>query len=172
MVIWFTGMSGSGKTTLSMDLSRYFKKKNGNILLLDGDKIRSTIHTDLDYSPKGIKRNSLLIIDYCKEQLSFYDHIIVSVIAPFEETRSQARAILRENYIEIYVQASIDNLIKRDTKGLYKKAFRGELDNLIGVSDKNPYQIPEYPDLIVNTDNQTQIESLNLILNFLSSKGN
>ena len=108
----------------------------------------------------------------CKVQLSSYDHIIVSVITPFEETRRKAKLTLKENYVEIYVNASLENLRRRDTKGLYKKAFRGELDNLIGVSKKNPYQIPKNPDFIVNTDCQTQIESLKLILNHLESKGN
>jgi len=171
MVIWFTGMSGSGKTTLSLDLIKHLKNKNKNILFLDGDNVRSSVHTDLDFSPRGIRRNSKLIINYCKEKLSLYDYIIVAVIAPFEDTRSLARKTLRRNYIEIYVQASIENLIKRDTKGFYKKALRGEMKNLIGIGEKNPYQIPKFPDLVINSDNQNQVESLNLILNFLSSTG-
>ena len=167
MVIWFTGMSGSGKTTLSKKIVKYLEKTGANVLLLDGDKIRSTIHNDFDFSPESIKKNSLLIIDLCVDQISQYDYVIVSVISPFEETRKYARKLLSDMYKEIYVKASIKNLIKRDTKGLYKRAINNDLENLIGIDPNTPYQIPLNPDLVVDTDNETIDRSLEKIINFV-----
>lgn len=166
-VVWFTGLSGSGKSTLSGMLISYLTMRGENLLLLDGDTIRSTVHNNFDFSPESIKKNSHLIINLCKEKISFHDYIIVSVIAPFEETREYARKLLGDSYIEIYVRASIKVLVKRDTKGLYKKAINGELYNLIGVDPNTPYQIPINPNLIIDTDNQTEEQSFEKILDLI-----
>jgi|TARA_Y100000294_G_scaffold158168_1_gene160269 adenylyl-sulfate kinase len=164
MVIWFTGLSGSGKSTLSKMLANFLNDRGEAVLLLDGDKIRSTMHKGLDFSSENIKINSHAIINLCKEKESLHDYIVVSVIAPFEETRKYARKILGKNYIEIFVKASLKELIRRDTKGLYKKALNGELVNLIGIDPGNPYQIPKNPDLTIDTDIQTENQSFNRIL--------
>jgi len=139
------------------------------VLFLDGDKIRSTIHNDFDFSPENIKKNSLLIINLCLKNISQYDYIIVSVIAPFEETRKYARKHLGDSYIEIYVRASLKELVKRDTKGLYVKALKGKLNNLIGVDPNTPYQPPLNPSLVVNTENQTKDQSFKKILQLIQS---
>ena len=137
------------------------------VLLLDGDKIRSTIHNDLDFTPESIKKNSLLIIDLCVDKISQYDYVIVSVISPFEDTRKYARKLLSDTYKEIYVKASVKNLIKRDTKGLYKRALNNELENLIGIDHNTPYQVPLNPDLVIDTDNETINQSFNKIINYI-----
>jgi len=166
-VIWFTGLSGSGKSTLSHMVFNRLEKKKKNVLLLDGDKIRSTLHNDLDFSPEGIKKNNRLIIDLCKEKTFLHNYIIVSVIAPFEETRKYARKSLGDQYIEIYLKASLEELVKRDTKGLYKKALTGKLENFIGVDPKTPYQIPKTPNLTIDTDTLTEDQSVNKILTLI-----
>lgn len=166
-VVWFTGLSGSGKTTLSEKLAKYLGEMKKDVLLLDGDKIRSTTHNDYDFSPESIKRNNIIIIDLCKEKISCYNYIIISVIAPFEETRKYARKLLDDCYIEIYLKASLKELVKRDTKGLYKKAQKGELGNLIGVDPNTPYQIPVNPDLIIDTDKESEDQSFEKIKNLI-----
>ena len=108
-----------------------------------------------------------MIIKLCKEKIPFHDYIIVSVIAPFKETREYARKIIGDNYIEIFVKASIKNLVKRDTKGLYKKAINGELENLIGFDPNRPYQVPVNPNLIIDTDVESEDQSFNKLLNFI-----
>ena len=162
-VIWFTGLSGAGKSTLSEMLINHLKRKGMNVLLLDGDIIRSTLNIGFDFSPDKIKQNSLRIINLCKKESILYDYIIVSVIAPYEETRKYARKILGGQYFEIFVKVSLKELIKRDTKGLYKKAIEGKMKNLIGFDSKTPYELPQKSDLIVDTDIETRRESFNKI---------
>jgi adenylyl-sulfate kinase len=171
MVIWFTGMSGSGKSTLAKKLILFLKNNNKTILYLDGDEIRSKVKCKNDFSVQGIKQNSFEIIKECKKKIDLYDHIIVSVIAPFEDTRAHARKIFGDNYIEIYVRVSLDELIKRDTKGLYKKALNGNLTNLIGIDPNTPYEVPRNPNLIVDTDRQTKNKSFEKILKFMFGNG-
>jgi len=149
-------------------LERFLTDEGKDVLLLDGDKIRSTIHNDFDFSLENIKKNSRAIIKLCKDKISLHDYIIVSVIAPFEETREYARKILGDKYIEIFVKTSLKELVRRDTKGLYKKALKGELDNLIGVDPGTPYQLPQLSDLVIYTDIETEDESFKKILTLIS----
>jgi|TARA_B100001964_G_C13954163_1_gene474690 adenylyl-sulfate kinase len=164
MVIWFTGMSGSGKSTLSNELIKHLTGIGKKVLLLDGDEIRSKVDCTFDFSVQSIKENNFKIIDFCKENINLYDFIIVSIIAPFEETRKYARHIIGDNYKEIFIKASLNTLIKRDTKGLYEKARNGELNNLIGVDPNTPYQIPVDSDLIIDTDLETKNQSFKTLL--------
>ena len=101
------------------------------------------------------------------KKTSLHDYIIVSVISPFEETREHARKLLGDNYIEIFVKASLKELVRRDTKGLYKKALNGDLENLIGVDPDTPYQIHKNPDLTIDTDQQNEDQSYKKILTLL-----
>jgi adenylyl-sulfate kinase len=154
MVIWFTGMSGSGKSTLASNLLIYFEKIGKRVKTLDGDVIRSKKER-YDFSKSNILKNNLTIIRLCADLLNDFDIILVSVIAPFESTRKKAREILGSQYFEIYVKANIDELIKRDTKGLYRKASNGEIKNLIGVAKNTPYETPRIPNIVIKTDRES-----------------
>ena len=103
MVIWFTGMSGSGKSTLSKKLITYLNVNNEKVLCLDGDEIREKVDYKNDFSIESIKQNNINIIQLCKNNINSYKYIVVSVIAPLEETRVFARKVLGENYIEIFI---------------------------------------------------------------------
>ena len=107
------------------------------------------------------------IIKECNIFLDLYDYIIVSVIAPFEDTRAHARKIFGDNYIEIFVNATLKELVRRDTKGLYKNALNGVLKNLIGVDSNTPYQLPTKPDLVIDTDNENEDQSFEKIKNLI-----
>ena len=96
--------------------------------------------------------------------------ILVPVIAPFEKTRALARKKLGLSYIEIFCEASLKTCMARDTKGLYKKAIQGKIENFIGVHKNVPYQIPKHPDLVVNTGLLNRQQSLKKVLEFLKSK--
>lgn len=163
-VIWFTGLSGAGKTTLAKKLFNYLSLKEKKVIILDGDTIRSETHKDLDFSPDGIKKNNELITELCIGHLREFDYVIVSVIAPFAESRKEARGVLGEAYTEVFVKASLETLIERDTKKLYKKALKGDIQNFIGIDPNVPYQIPENSDIIIETENENEEKSFENLL--------
>lgn len=167
-VLWFTGMSGAGKTTLANMLAKRLKKEGASVLVLDGDILRNTIHRKFDFSPEGIKKNNAFIVKLCKKHLSEFDYILVAVISPFLESRKHARKVLKDNFFEIFVKASLSTLIKRDYKGLYKKALNHEIPNFIGIAPNVPYQEPENLDLLINTELENKEQSIDKIIKFIS----
>lgn len=161
-VLWMTGLSGSGKTTLSEALKQSFVEKNLQCLLLDGDLIRS-LNPHFGYSRSDRIIHNEEIIRFVKTQQHF-DYIIVSAITPFEEIRRKARAEL-SNYVEIFLNATYPDCRHRDTKGLYQKAEAGDLEDFTGYNQ--PYEIPENPDLVVDTQNNPVDRCVELILSYL-----
>ena len=164
IIIWFTGMSGSGKSTLTQGLANHLRKLGQEVVIFDGDTIRERINKHLGFTKQCIIDNNLSIIDLCKEGQFQYDYILVAVISPFEQTRKEARRILGKDYYEVYVQASLDQLIDRDKKGLYKKALSGNIENFIGIDPKVPYEVPAHPDLIIDTDQDSELRSIQKII--------
>ncbi len=169
-VIWFTGLSGSGKTTLARLLATVLEKDKLSVEIVDGDQFREKVHPNLKFSPQEIELNNKKIIDHCLAKLEKNDYIIVPVIAPFKKTRALARKKLGNSYIEIYCQASIDTCIKRDAKGLYKKALKGEIQNFIGIDKNVPYEVPVDPNLVVDTEKLDEHESIRKIIKYLKSR--
>lgn len=169
-VLWFTGLSGSGKSTLALTLAEILKGKKFTVEIIDGDQFRKKIHANLGFTSKEIKLNNKKIIDYCLENFKRYNFLLVSVIAPFESTRNLARKKFGKNYIEIFCNAPLEKCIRRDTKGLYKKAFDGKIKNVIGVDKNVQYQIPKHSDLVVNTGLLNRQQSLKKVFEFLKNK--
>lgn len=169
-VIWFTGLSGSGKSTLARGLAKVLKEEKFAVKIIDGDQFRKMVHSNLGFTPEEIKLNNRKIIKYCLENFKKYNFLLVPVIAPFELTRNLARKKLGKNYIEIFCKAALKTCIKRDPKGLYRKALDGKIKNFIGVHTNVPYQIPKQPDFVVNTGLLNSKQSLKKVLEFLKSK--
>ena len=115
-----------------------------------------------------IKLNNSLIAELCLKNIYKYDLILVPIISPFRDSRFHAKELLGNRFKEVYIQASIETLEKRDTKGLYRQQKNGLIDNLIGVSNKNPYELPKNPDLIINTDKLSLKESSERLKKFIS----
>jgi adenylylsulfate kinase len=153
-VLWFTGLSGSGKTTIADKLYDELVNDGKSAIILDGDKIRSTIHKNLGFTPDDIKKNNELIAKLCLKYNGKYDYILVPIISPFTASRKKAKELIGKNFIEVYVQASLETVIKRDVKGLYNKALRGEIPNFIGISSGVPYEEPFNPDVVLNTEKE------------------
>jgi adenylylsulfate kinase-like enzyme len=162
IIIWFTGMSGTGKTTMANKLNDYLIKKNYNVLNIDGDNHRNHTRRN-DFSKKAITENNREIIQLCLTNKNKYDFIIVSVISPYDKIRNEAKKLFKNNYYLIFMIAKLNTLTSRDTKGLYKKAINGHINNLIGYSPGSPYEIPKYPDLIIDTTSQPVHKSFELI---------
>lgn len=170
IVLWCTGLSGSGKTTVANGLSDVLTKSSITTLILDGDEIRGTQNSYLGFTEKDIKYNNRLIANMCLEKRSHYNVLLVPIISPYRQSREEARSKLSSGFFEIYFSASLSCVKNRDVKGLYTKASNNEINNLIGVSRSNPYEPPDRPDLIINTEYDTIQQSVDLVYNFVISK--
>ncbi|MEZ5197523.1 MAG: adenylyl-sulfate kinase [Bacteroidales bacterium] len=162
-VIWMTGLSGAGKTTIAKHLDEELYKLGYVAQILDGDNIRSGINSNLSFSAEDRYENIRRIAEVSKLFINCGIIIINSFISPTEEIRQMAMNIIgKENFIEVYVNAPIEVCEKRDLKGLYAKARRGEIKNFTGID--SPFEFPEGTDIEVKTDVQTVEESVKQIL--------
>ena len=169
-VIWFTGLSGSGKTTIALELRKKLESLGNKVEILDGDVVRDTLHKDLGFSREDIRENNRLIAELAKERAANNDFVLVPIISPYKEDRTMVRLIVGENFKELFINASLDECIRRDTKGLYKKALAGEINNFIGVAESNPYEIPDSPDIKLETQQISLNESVNQLILFLKGQ--
>lgn len=169
-VIWFTGLSGSGKTTLAEKLKEVLENQDKSVFIIDGDSIRNTQNKHLGFSREDIRENNLLIAEIAKEKRQIYNFVLIPVIAPYAEDREKIRNIIGNRFIELFINSSLETCIKRDVKGLYQKALKGEISNFIGLTESNPYESPQNPDLEIKTDFRDIKESLEQIIVFLKSK--
>ena len=150
-VFWFTGLSGSGKSTVAEAANTRFTQDGVKVLMLDGDDVRRRLHRDLGFSESDIKTNNSLIAELCEKNRRDYGVIIVPIISPFRSSRAAARRLLTPGYFEIYIQASVNIVRRRDVKGLYSMADRDEITNLIGYSPGSVYEPPTNADLTLPT---------------------
>ena len=169
--LWFTGLSGAGKSTLTELLEAEFKRRNYKVELLDGDIVRTNLGKGLSFSKEDRDVNVRRIGFVC-DLLSRNDVIAISAaISPYEAIRKECRELVESHgaaFVEVYAKCSLDELVRRDVKGLYKKALSGEIQNFTGVSD--PYEEPENADIVVDSALQTVEVSYQQILNYLESK--
>lgn len=145
-LILITGLSGAGKSTLANSLEYFLFKKNIKTYIIDGDNIRKGINKNLSFSSEDRSENNRRIGEISKLFIDAGLVVIAAIIAPFEKDRETIKNIvLPNNYIEIFVNTSLETCEKRDNKGLYKKARAGEIKNMTGIS--SPYEIPTNPDI-------------------------
>ena len=162
-IIWLTGLSGVGKTTLSTELKKRLSSKK--IKIIDGDLFRkSNKNVVKKFTKKNIFENNILIINYIKKIQNKFDIIIVSVISPLLKTRKKAKKIFKENYYEVYLKCNLRELIKRDTKGLYKLSKQKKIKNLIGFNSKIKYEKSNYKKITINTMNNNVVNSARIII--------
>jgi adenylylsulfate kinase len=155
--LWFTGLSGAGKTTISEIVERELRDRFGRVEVLDGDIVRTNLSKGLGFSREDRDTN-ILRIGFVADLLTRNGvGVIVSAISPFKEVRDQVRRSIGEDFIEIFVDAPIEVCAERDVKGLYKKAFAGEIPQFTGVSD--PYEPPAAPELHIKTSEEEPQES-------------
>jgi len=166
IVLWFTGLSGSGKSTLAHALEEKLFQKGCKTFVLDGDNIRHGLNSNLDFSEAGRTENIRRISEVSKLMLESGLIVMTAFISPINKDRSEARNLISsDDFIEIYCKASLETCETRDVKGLYKRARAGKIKNYTGID--SPYEVPENPELIIDTDNQSLEESVTTILDFL-----
>lgn len=167
--LWFTGLSGAGKTTIAEIVEHELRIRTRKIEVLDGDIVRTNLSKGLGFSREDRDIN-VLRIGFVADLLTRNSvGVIVSAISPFREVRDQVRHTIGEDFIEIFVDAPLEVCAERDVKGLYAKAFSGEIPQFTGVSD--PYEAPETPELHIKTNEETPQESAKRVIDHLEQLG-
>ncbi|TAH37859.1 MAG: adenylyl-sulfate kinase [Planctomycetota bacterium] len=166
-VLWFTGLSGSGKSTLARMIEPELRARGCKVEILDGDEVRENLSKGLGFS-KEDRDTNIRRIGYVAKLLSRNGVVtITAAISPYREVRDQCRRMVR-NFVEVYTHCTIEELTRRDVKGLYEKALRGEIKNFTGISD--PYEAPSNPEVLVDSSKETAEQSLQRIVAFLEAK--
>jgi adenylylsulfate kinase len=166
--LWFTGLSGSGKTTITNQLVKELRRRDVPLEVLDGDIVRENLSKGLGFS-KEDRDTNIRRIAFVANLLSRHGvPVITAAISPYKEIRNEAREMMDDRFIEVYAKASVEVCEQRDVKGLYAKARAGEIKEFTGVSD--PYEPPENPELVIETEHQSPEESAQQILGYLEER--
>ncbi len=152
-VLWFTGLSGSGKTTLAIQLERHLFEMGYFTQLLDGDNIRSGLNANLGFSEEDRKENIRRIAEVSKLFVNCGVIVLACFVSPTEEIRQQAKEIIGEDFVEVFVDTPLEICEQRDVKGLYQKARAGEIKDFTGIS--SPFEAPQKPNIHIQTANRT-----------------
>jgi len=165
-IFWFTGLSGAGKSTLANALEKRIFDLGLNSYVLDGDNVRLGLNKGLGFSDEDRKENIRRIGEVAKLFVDAGVITCTAFISPFREDRDRVREIVEEGeFVEVYVKCSLEECEKRDPKGLYKKARAGEIPEFTGIS--SPYEAPNNPELVIETDKQTIDESVDEIIRYM-----
>jgi adenylylsulfate kinase len=167
--LWFTGLSGAGKTTVSEIVEHELRDRVGTVEVLDGDIVRTNLSKGLGFSREDRDTNVLRIGFVANLLTRNGVPVIVSAISPYKEARDQVRRDIGEDFIEIYVDCPVEVCAQRDVKGLYKKAYSGEIPTFTGVSD--PYEPPAAPELTLRTNEEEPEESARRVIDKLEELG-
>ena len=165
---WFTGLPCCGKTTVADKVAEILKSKGYKVERLDGDIVRKDLTKDLGFSKEDRDENIKRITSFAKDLTQNGTVVLATFVSPYRERRNKSRKEIGD-FVEIYVKCPIDICKKRDVKGMYKKALAGEIKNFTGVDD--PYEEPETPELIIETDKETVGESVEKVLRKLEDLG-
>jgi adenylylsulfate kinase len=166
--LWFTGLSGAGKTTVGEIVEKELKERGLRVEVLDGDIVRTNLSKGLGFSREDRNINVLRIGFVANLLTRNGVAVIVSAISPYKEARDQVRRRIID-FVEVFVDVPLEVAAERDVKGLYKKAFAGEIKQFTGVSD--PYEPPAAPDLVLKTDQETPEESARKVIEKLEYFG-
>ena len=171
-VLWFTGLSGAGKSTLAARLAELILAREHFVEVLDGDLVRQHLSQGLGFTKEDRDMNVRRIGFVAKLLAHNGCCAITAAISPYQSVRNEVRAMVdpaRAEFVEVFVNAPLSVVEERDTKGLYKKARAGLIKNFTGVSD--PYEVPQQPEVVVHTGDETVEESAAKVLRFLHERG-
>ncbi len=161
-VYWLYGQSGSGKTTIAIELEKQLHTQRKYTVVLDGDNLRSGLNQGLGFTTEDRLENIRRAAEVAKILVQNGAMVICCFVCPLISMRNLAREIIGKDFVEIYIKTSIETLIQRDTKGFYKKALEGKMENLTGINSE--FEEPEKADLIIDTDRMSIEDSIKEIL--------
>lgn len=164
MVVWIIGLSGAGKTTLATEIISKVRRTRSNVVLIDGDMIRDIFSNDLGHTLEDRRRNADRISRLCKLLDDQGIHVICAILSLFPESRLWNRENIKD-YFEVFIDAPLESLIKRDVKGIYAKFQRGEIRNVAGMDIK--FIKPECSDLVIKNQ-----ESVDVLMNYADQIAN
>ena len=168
-LLWFTGLSGSGKSTIANKVEKELYKKGIKTYTLDGDNIRMGLNSDLTFAPEDRTENIRRIAETANLMIDAGLVVLAAFVSPYKKDRENIKNIVKDvNFVEIYVNTSVEECERRDVKGLYKKARAGEIKNMTGISA--PYEAPTHPDIEILTENETVNTAVKKIMDFISPK--
>tara|TARA_B100000749_G_scaffold146916_1_gene112724 strand:- start:121 stop:711 length:591 start_codon:yes stop_codon:yes gene_type:complete len=171
IILWFTGLSGSGKSTIAHAVEEQLFKQGFRTFVLDGDNVRHGLSSNLGFSEEDRKENIRRVGETAKLMLEAGIITLTAFISPYRQDRERVKIMMPPgDFIEIYCEATLETCERRDVKGYYKKARAGIIKNYTGID--SPYEIPDNPELTLNTDNQTLEESVLAVLALLKQKVN
>jgi adenylyl-sulfate kinase len=167
-VIWLTGLCGAGKSTIARLVEQQLSRAGVTVEVLDGDALRATVSADLGFSASDRDLHVARISRLARRLSVGGTTVVVAAISPYREARERARALIGERFVEVHVRASVEECARRDVKGLYARAFAGEVEAFTGVSD--PYEAPAAPDVVADTELETPGESAAKVLGFVAAR--
>ena len=170
ITVWFTGLSGSGKSTIAHEVEHILFQRGLLAYVLDGDNIRHRLNKNLGFSPQDRHENIRRIGEVCKLMALSGVITMAAFISPYRSDRKTVRELLAPGeFIEVFIDTPLEILEKRDPKGLYKKARKGEIIEFTGVSA--PYEAPENPEIYINTHENNLKTCLDIVIGYLKAKG-
>ncbi|HNQ27860.1 MAG TPA: adenylyl-sulfate kinase [Aquaticitalea sp.] len=170
-LLWFTGLSGSGKSTIANKVELALFEKGIKTYTLDGDNIRKGLNQDLTFSPDDRTENIRRIAEAANLMIDAGLVVLAAFVSPYKKDRENIKTIVKEdNFVEIYINTSVEECERRDVKGLYKKARAGEIKDMTGIS--SPYEAPIDPDIEIQTENETVAQAVEKILKHIEPKLN
>ena len=169
-VLWFTGFSGSGKSTVAREVEKRLFERGLQTMMLDGDNVRHGLCGDLGFTAADRKENIRRVGEVARLFFEQGNLTLCTFVSPYQEDRDQVRSLVPDGrFVEVHVDADIETCKERDPKGLYEKAEKGEITNFTGISA--PYEAPENPELVLNTDAQSVDESVDAVIERLEAQG-
>ncbi|MFK5878248.1 MAG: adenylyl-sulfate kinase [Flavobacteriaceae bacterium] len=168
-LMWFTGLSGSGKSTIANVVEQELHKKGIKTYTLDGDNIRKGINKDLTFTPEDRTENIRRISEISSLMIDAGVVVLAAFVSPYKKDRTNIKNVVKDvNFVEIYINTSVEECERRDVKGLYKKARAGEIKNMTGIS--SPYEAPENPAIEIKSEECTVEEAVAKIMNYIEGK--
>ncbi|RLD25553.1 MAG: adenylyl-sulfate kinase [Bacteroidetes bacterium] len=168
-LLWFTGLSGSGKSTIANIVEQQLLRRGIKTYALDGDNVRKGINNDLTFSPEDRTENIRRIAETANLMIDAGLVVLAAFVSPYKKDRDNIKKIVKDiNFVEIYINTSIEECELRDVKGLYKRARAGEIKNMTGISA--PYEAPRNPNIEIKTEEESVEESVKKVIEYITPK--